>query len=170
MESKGKINEYICPDGHKIVTINTDEGVTPFILQCRHVGCNKSAKSQMHLVDQEQEPTHEWVRPIDLEELSEWDREHVEMGGLLLKNKEGHPEMKDEKAIAEEAKKAWEQEQDAPMSDKDKSDLLDFLIDQGVTVEQFIDKVIGKNGIIGVGLITLGDTLKDYCYNKIKKN
>ena len=39
------------------------------------------------------------------------------------------------------------------------------------TLTEVIDVVVEINGIIGVGLISLGDDLKDYCYNhtKIKK-
>ena len=39
------------------------------------------------------------------------------------------------------------------------------------TLTEVIDAVVEINGIIGVGLISLGDDLKDYCYNhtKIKK-
>jgi hypothetical protein len=49
-----------------------------------------------------------------------------------------------------------------------KAKILKVIMDEGATVEDFIDVVIEGNAIIGVGLITLGDKLKDYCYNKIK--
>jgi hypothetical protein len=38
------------------------------------------------------------------------------------------------------------------------------MMQRGMTVEAVIDCVIHANRIIGVGLITLGDALKDYCY------
>jgi hypothetical protein len=33
-----------------------------------------------------------------------------------------------------------------------------------LTIEDVIDIIIEKNAIIGVGLISLGNQLKDYCY------
>jgi hypothetical protein len=48
-----------------------------------------------------------------------------------------------------------------------KEELLDLVITKGLTIEQLIDVVVEYNGIIGVGLITLGDQLKKYCTDKI---
>lgn len=39
--------------------------------------------------------------------------------------------------------------------------------DKTVTITSVIDEVIMINGIVGVGLISLGDDLKKYCYDKI---
>jgi hypothetical protein len=39
------------------------------------------------------------------------------------------------------------------------------LLINGLTIQEVIDAVIEINGIIGVGLITLGDNLQQYCYN-----
>ena len=36
------------------------------------------------------------------------------------------------------------------------------------TLTDVIDAVIQTNGMVGVGIISLGDNLKDCCYNKIK--
>lgn len=38
----GRINCYRCPDGHKTYVIDRDNGVTPFILGCRHPAARKS--------------------------------------------------------------------------------------------------------------------------------
>lgn len=38
------------------------------------------------------------------------------------------------------------------------------IVKRGMTIEMVIDQVVQANGIIGVGLVTLGDTLKEYCY------
>lgn len=46
--------------------------------------------------------------------------------------------------------------------------IIQALKDGRLTLTDVIDAVIATNGIIGVGLITLGDSLKEYCYNKIK--
>ena len=106
MSNKGKINAYLCgrlgakvgPDGgivitqppatrHRIVTIDRDDGITPFMIRCRHPRCKQRAYSQMYAVDQKLKPTYEWYRP-DADEIAELDkatRTHVERGGLLLR-------------------------------------------------------------------------------------
>ncbi|MCK9544948.1 MAG: hypothetical protein M0R03_23275 [Novosphingobium sp.] len=48
-----------------------------------------------------------------------------------------------------------------------KEELLDLVINKGLTIKQLIDTVVEYNGIVGVGLITLGDQLKEYCTDKI---
>lgn len=51
-----------------------------------------------------------------------------------------------------------------------KKETLKILIEEeGVTITDVIDAVIELNGIIGVGLITLGEQLKEYCRSKIRK-
>jgi len=41
-------------------------------------------------------------------------------------------------------------------------EICDLLINRGLTVEKVIDAIVDLNGIIGVGLISLGETLKIY--------
>jgi hypothetical protein len=43
-------------------------------------------------------------------------------------------------------------------------EVLDLMIRRNLTIEKVIDASIDGNGIIGVGLITLGDYLKNYLY------
>ena len=43
-----------------------------------------------------------------------------------------------------------------------------LLKDKEFTIEDVIDAIIQLNGIVGVGKISLGDTLKNYCYHKAK--
>jgi hypothetical protein len=43
-----------------------------------------------------------------------------------------------------------------------------LMLEKGLTIEQVIDTVISLNAIIGVGLVSLGNHLKEYCYNKIR--
>ena len=38
-----------------------------------------------------------------------------------------------------------------------------------LTLTDVIDAVVEVNGIIGVGLVTLGGQLNDYCLSKIRK-
>lgn len=40
------------------------------------------------------------------------------------------------------------------------------LRDEDFTLTDAIDAVVDLNGLIGVGLISLGDQLKEYCYSK----
>lgn len=51
-----------------------------------------------------------------------------------------------------------------------KEELKELIIHKGLNLTDMIDIVIELNGYIGVGLITLGDQLKEYCYNKIQNS
>jgi hypothetical protein len=44
----------------------------------------------------------------------------------------------------------------------------ELILKEGLEIATVIDAVIELNGIIGVGLISLGDGLKEYVHNKIK--
>ena len=45
-------------------------------------------------------------------------------------------------------------------------ELYKLLVDQEFTIEDVIQAVIQLNGIVGVGKISLGDTLRDFCYHR----
>jgi len=47
-------------------------------------------------------------------------------------------------------------------------ELQKLLKDKEFTIEDVIDAIIQLNGIVGVGKISLGDTLKNYCYHRAK--
>ena len=47
-------------------------------------------------------------------------------------------------------------------------ELYKLLKDKEFTIEDVINAIIQINGIVGVGKISLGDTLKDYCYHRAK--
>lgn len=49
------------------------------------------------------------------------------------------------------------------------SEITKLLLERGLTIESVIDAVAQLNGLLGVGFISLGNHLKDYCYNKSKK-
>jgi len=107
-EVAGAINAYKCPvcDG-LTVTRNLVDGTTPFLITCRATpGCVGVAQSQFYKVDQSLQPTAEWFKPKQAE-LSEHIRqamemfkippaqrrhverdvrEHVRLGGLLLRD------------------------------------------------------------------------------------
>lgn len=44
-----------------------------------------------------------------------------------------------------------------------------LMIENDVSLTDVIDITIESNALIGVGLISLGDGLKEYCYSKIPK-
>ena len=87
MEEKGKKNAYDCGTcGGRIVTVNIDEGVTPFMLGCRATpGCGGMMMSQWYRIDQELKPNYEWFRPDVVTEYDEELKEHVRQGGLILR-------------------------------------------------------------------------------------
>lgn len=88
----GKKNIYTCPKcGGHIVTVDTAEGVTPFMIPCEF-GCQENMKSSMYRVfDQGMRADYHWYRPSAAEVLPEGYRHHVEQGGLLLRKADGAP-------------------------------------------------------------------------------
>lgn len=88
---KGAKNVYTCGAGHHTVTIDQEDGVTPFMILCEHEECIEMAKSHFYNVNKDEEPTHEWYKPTELE-LQDIDRhseEHVLQGGLLIRGIDG---------------------------------------------------------------------------------
>lgn len=85
---KNRKNIYVCDRcaGH-IVTVDLEEGVTSFLIQCEATaGCKGMMKSSLYRVyDQSMRASHEWYRPTLVERLTPYDREHVRKGGLLLR-------------------------------------------------------------------------------------
>lgn len=87
MNLKGKRNRYTCEHcSQSIVTIDRDEGVTPYCLLCKVTPyCKGFMQSAMYRGIWE-EPTHEWRKPTPEEyaTLHESVKLHVDMGGLCL--------------------------------------------------------------------------------------
>ena len=87
---QSKKNIYVCQKcSEHIVTVDRDNGVTPFMIRCEATsGCDGFMKSSMYRVfDQEMKASHEWYLPTaaEIAGLSDWEREHVRNGGLLLR-------------------------------------------------------------------------------------
>lgn len=84
-EAQNRINVYTCPHGHKTVTINRDQGTTPFLIRCPDLTCDDMAQSCMYQCDQTLKPQFEWYRPSEAEQQSLEPEvlEHVQRGGLL---------------------------------------------------------------------------------------
>jgi hypothetical protein len=94
-EAAGLVNLYRCDVcGKGTVTMNRDEGTTPFMLSCRATpGCKGSAQSSMYRVQQDLTPIIVFIKPTPLElanflkkqspRFHRAIREHVDKGGLL---------------------------------------------------------------------------------------
>jgi hypothetical protein len=101
-----KANCYRCEYGCNTFTVDVDEGVTPFMIKCKSKSkpgrplrpdltgedgeCVGTARSCFY----PKEPlpsfaviTHEWYRPKEMGGLSAKEKEHVERGGLLLRER-----------------------------------------------------------------------------------
>lgn len=84
----GKKNAYICEKCSKpIVTVDRDDGTTPFMTSCEAKGCGGMAYSQFYRVPPGLVATHEWYRASDSEArgMKPGWREHHDMGGLFLR-------------------------------------------------------------------------------------
>lgn len=87
MSFKDKINVYTCPVGHQTITIDRDQGTTPFMMGCKHEGCKQMAQSCMYNnAVQSLTPEYEWYKPLDIKKVPKHFVEHVNMGGLLIRN------------------------------------------------------------------------------------
>jgi hypothetical protein len=63
MSFQGKKNVYTCTQGHKTITVDLHEGVTPFMMICKADGCKETAQSCMYRCPQDLDPEYEWFRP-----------------------------------------------------------------------------------------------------------
>ena len=84
MSRKGQINTYTCVAcGDVRVTIDRDDGVTPYALGCP--SCGGTSFSGMYQVDQSLTPEWEWFRPYHSRKLTPAMRDHVKAGGLDIR-------------------------------------------------------------------------------------
>jgi len=88
----GARNAYRCKTcGRYSVLVHLDAGVTPMFLHCLQDGCDGQGVSAMYPPEPWPagigEPTHEWYRPgrAEYATLRPAEREHVDLGGLLLR-------------------------------------------------------------------------------------
>lgn len=94
----GRINMYSCKFGHRTISVDRCEGVTPFIIscpQCEEEGHEVEAASQFYRVVQSLIPSHEFYKPNE-EELADMKADlaphiyesiaaHVAQDGLLFR-------------------------------------------------------------------------------------
>jgi hypothetical protein len=87
----GRENPYVCQSCGKLTTtVHVDDGVTPFMLNCRATpGCKGMSYSSFY--PKGPRPAHvpppawEWYRPADDQPLKDWEADHVAQGGVLLR-------------------------------------------------------------------------------------
>lgn len=105
----GRKNIYTCRKcGGKTVTIDVDEGVTPFMLGCRASGqeddCDGLAESSFYRVPADAPAADwEWFKPEGAEyrKLNKAMRDHVDNGGLDIRK------IRDRKAEQDAPKGYW---------------------------------------------------------------
>ena len=84
----GKKNRYTCQTcGYQYVTVDKDDGTTPFMAPCQRVTCKGMAQSEFYKIDQSLEATHEWYRAgqVEARSMKPNSRQHHDMGGLFLR-------------------------------------------------------------------------------------
>ena len=88
MSQQYKKNLYVCEvcDLH-IITIDRDNGTTPYLMGCQTELCNALMRSRVYRIDQAWMPSHEWYKPSEEETAKQNPaiKQHIEFGGLLLR-------------------------------------------------------------------------------------
>lgn len=90
---KGRVNGYGCRNAHcrhVMVTVDVDDGVTPFMVGCPK--CGGQAYSFFYPTKgcpPAEDATHEWYAPDaeERKELTKAELEHADQGGLFLRRK-----------------------------------------------------------------------------------
>jgi len=94
-----KRNAYICQKcRHLTLTVHIDEGMTPAFIACEKPLCDGMAVSFFYRIPPPLQftgpqgslaPSKEWYRPskIEMNMLAPRSREHIENGGLLLRDR-----------------------------------------------------------------------------------
>lgn len=91
-------NAYFCPSCRSAtITVDIDAGTTPMFISCPH--CSSQATSFMYDVPGCMRfsftsgvasflpADFEWYKPTDLSSLSQFERQHVKDGGLLMRKR-----------------------------------------------------------------------------------
>jgi hypothetical protein len=89
MEISGMKNRYVCQTcGKGVITVNVDDGTTPFMILCKATkGCKGMMYSSFYSVPQELPAQFEWFRPASLKGYSPEMQEHIQKGGLDLRER-----------------------------------------------------------------------------------
>ena len=88
--SKGKKNLYQCQDCQGvIVTLDIDEGTTPFMLLCKaKPKCKGIMHSNFYRCDQRLPHHYEWFKPESADQYDPETQEHIRKGGLVIRRRE----------------------------------------------------------------------------------
>lgn len=82
-----RLNRYTCQTcGGQTITVDREEGVTPFMIECRATkDCDGDMYSSFYR-DVEGVPTYEWRKPdpVEYAGMSPAMRDHIDRGGLNL--------------------------------------------------------------------------------------
>jgi len=93
--SKGRKNGYICKTcDRRIITIDVDNGTTPFMFKCCATkDCEGFMISMFYSIPQSLPAQYEWFRPDSLDGYSSEMIEHINKGGLDLRKIGGTGEL-----------------------------------------------------------------------------
>jgi hypothetical protein len=82
---KERINAYVCPVGHKTVTVDRAPGVTPMFLTCDT--CHQRATSSGYNCDQSLVPKYEWYQATlrEYQKAIPIVKDHIRQGGLMFR-------------------------------------------------------------------------------------
>jgi hypothetical protein len=87
-------NAYICQECYKVtLTVHVNDGVTPMFINCP--SCKNICTSfgyrlpppLMASFNGKLLPTHEWYKPESMQGLTEGEKQHIEQGGVLLRER-----------------------------------------------------------------------------------
>ncbi len=93
MSSKGLLNAYDCKECKGVmVTVDLDDGVTPFQMTCEvTLACKGWMTSRGYVVDPDEvgEPTFEWYKPSpsEVKKSSDGMRDHAAQEGLFFRKR-----------------------------------------------------------------------------------
>jgi len=89
MEIAGMKNRYVCDTcGKGVITVNVDNGTTPFMILCKATkGCKGVMQSSFYQVPQELPAQFEWFIPTSFKGYSREMKEHFLKGGLDLRER-----------------------------------------------------------------------------------
>lgn len=85
-----RVNTYRCGQGHLMITIDRDAGVTPMFMTCPKCGSQSTSAGYNPKDKESLNPTYEWFRPdfvqcLKMRRKNDGMLEHVLKGGLEIR-------------------------------------------------------------------------------------
>ena len=86
MTYRSKVNTYLCQNSHRVAVIESDEGQTPYLIQCPE--CGKQARSECYSYRDYITPTLEFYMPKieDLGQLHETELKKYKNNILFIRS------------------------------------------------------------------------------------